>query len=204
MAKVAMIDLRDNDDREEHYNFRTYVTRARLVKANGNAGNQAIWRTAEPAPAGGPGGGATGQRAFETMNDWLAAIESDRSSAPLEQKVVEHRPALAVDTCFQNGAPVAASVCDAIYRTFTDTRVAAGEPAASDIMKCQLKPLARADYRVTFTDAEWSMLERVFASGVCDFSKPGVDQVTPEPWQSFSNGPGGRPLGPVPVSQPVR
>ena len=46
MAQVAMIDLRDNNDREEHYNFRTYVTRARLVKANGNADNQAIWRTA--------------------------------------------------------------------------------------------------------------------------------------------------------------
>ncbi len=48
MAKIAMIDLRDNNDREEHYNFRTYVTRARLLKANGKADNQAIWRTAIP------------------------------------------------------------------------------------------------------------------------------------------------------------
>ena len=117
MAKVAMIDLRDNNDREEHYNFRTYVTRARLVKANGNASNQAIWRWADP---GGPGG-ASGQLAFTTMNEWLAAIESDRSTKSAAQKIVEHRPALAVDTCFREGKPVEAAVCDAIH-TFTDTR----------------------------------------------------------------------------------
>ncbi len=95
-------------------------------------------------------------------------------------------------------------MCDAIYRTFTDTRVAAGEPAASDVMKCQLKPLRRADYKVTFTDAEWTALQLVFPSGVCDFSKPGVDQVTPEPWQTFADGPGGRPLPAAPVSRIVR
>lgn len=51
MAKVATIDLRDNDDREEHYNFRTWVTRARLLKANGTADNQAIWRKTDPCAA---------------------------------------------------------------------------------------------------------------------------------------------------------
>jgi hypothetical protein len=221
MAKVAMIDLRDNNDREEHYNFRTYVTRARLINANGKADNQAIWRTAvQPAggrgagdaAGGGRGAGAalgaggnnTGQLAFTTMNEWLAAIEADRSAESLEQKVVDNRPTLAVDTCFQDGKPVAASVCDAIYRTFTDTRVAAGEPTASDIMKCRLKSLNRADYKVAFTDTQWTALQRAFPTGVCDFSKPGVDQVTPEPWQSFAEGPGGRPLGQAPVSQVVR
>lgn len=218
MATVAMIDLRDNNDREEHYNFRTYVTRARLVKANGQANNQAIWRTADAPPAGGRGGGgAPGAQAgragagglsdtlaFTTMNEWLAAVEADRSSLPLAQKIVAHRPALAHDTCFRSGAAVDAAACDQIYRTFTDTRVAAGEPLSSDIMKCQLKPLRRSDYRVTFTDAEWSTLQRAFPSGTCDFSKPGVDQVTPEPWQTFADGPGGRPLPPAPRSELVR
>jgi hypothetical protein len=201
MGKVAMIDLRENDDREEHYNFRTYVTRARLVKANGTADNQAIWRTAD-APAGrAAGGGGNAVLAFNTMSQWLAAVEADHSTKPIERKIIDDRPAPAKDTCFESGAPVAASKCDAVYHTFTDTRVAAGEPTASDIMKCQLKPLDRKDYRVTFTDAEWADLQRTFPTGVCDFSKPGVDQVTPEPWQTFADGPGGKPLGPAPVSR---
>ena len=77
-----------------------------------------------------------------------------------------------------------AAKCDAVYRTFTDTRVAAGEPTASDIMKCQLKPLNRADYGVSFTAEQWAKLQFTFPGGVCDYSRPGVDQVTPEPWQT--------------------
>jgi hypothetical protein len=198
MAKVAMIDLRDNDDREEHYNFRTYVTRARLIKANGTAANQAIWR-------GTDGGGRNGALAFDTMNEWLTKVEADKSNATTEQKIVKDRPALAADTCFEGTTPVDASKCDAVYHTFTDTRVAAGEPTASDIMKCQLKPLNRADYgTVSFTPEQWTKLQSAFPTGVCDYSKPGVDQVTPAPWQTFANGPGGQPLGSAPVSAAVR
>jgi hypothetical protein len=197
MAKVAMIDLRDNDDREEHYNFRTYVTRARLLKANGTTANQAIWRATDA-------GARNGVLAFDTMNEWLTKIESDTRNIPLEQKVNQDRPALALDTCFDGTTPVEASKCDAVYRTFTDTRVAAGEPNASDIMKCQLKPLNRTDYSVTFTAAQWATLQATFRGGVCDYSRSGVDQVTPEPWQTFAKGPGGQPLGPAPVSVQTR
>ena len=193
MAKVAMIDLRDNDDREEHYNFRTWVTRARLLKANGTSANQAIWRSTDASAR-------NVALAFDTMNEWLSKTEADKSNITLEQKVIKDRPALAVDTCFEGTTPTDASKCDAVYHTFTDTRVAAGEPTSSDIMKCQLKPLNRADYSVTFSDAQWSMLQATFRGGVCDYSRPGVDQVTPEPWQTFANGPGGQPLGPPPVS----
>ena len=197
MAKVAMIDLRDNDDREEHYNFRTYVTRARLLKANGTTANQAIWR-------GTDGGARNGALAFDTMNAWLTAIEGDKRNGTLEQKVIQDRPVLAVDTCFEGTTPVDAAKCDAVYHTFTDTRVAAGEPTASDIMKCQLKPLNRADYSVAFTAQQWAKLQSTFPGGVCDYSKPGVDQVTPESWQTFAGGPGGHPLGPAPVSVQAR
>ncbi len=197
MAKVAMIDLRDNDDREEHYNFRTWVTRARLQKANGTSANQAIWRET--------GGGARNTAlAFDTMSEWLMKVAADKSAAALEQKILKTRPALAVDTCFDGTTPTDAAKCDAVYHTFTDTRVAAGEPTASDILKCQLKPLNRADYGVTFTAEQWTTLQKAFPSGVCDYSRPGVDQVTPEPWQTFAAGPGGKPLGPAPVSVAAR
>lgn len=197
MANVAMIDLRNNDDTEEHYNFRTYVTRARLVKANGSAANQAIWRTRS-------GASVNAALPFNTMNQWLDRVAADRSARPLAAKIIANRPTLAVDTCFDGLTPTTAAVCDDVYRTFTDTRVAAGEPATSDYMKCAAKPLAHPDYPATLTDAQWSRLQAALPTGVCDYSRPAVGQVTPAPWQTFADGPGGRPLGPPPVSRPVR
>jgi hypothetical protein len=206
MGKVAIIDLRDNDAIEEHYNFRTYVTRNRLLNANGTAANMAIWRTTT-------GAAPDANLAFNTMSRWLADIEADTRNVPLERKVIDNRPALGVDTCFLGTTPVDASLCDAVYRTFTDTRVAAGEPPTSDVMKCQLKPLNRTDpdytsnllgLPVQFTDTQWARLQQAFPNGVCDWSKPGVGQVTPEPWQTFADGPGGRPLGDAPASEPFR
>ena len=68
------------------------------------------------------------------------------------------------------------------------------------MMKCELKPLVKADYFVSFSDGQWSRLQAVFPNGACDYSKPGVGQVAPEPWQTFVDGPGDRPLGAAPVS----
>jgi hypothetical protein len=39
-----------------------------------------------------------------------------------------------------------------------------------------LKPINFADYKVAFSDAQKARLSAVFPSGVCDFSKPGVEQ----------------------------
>jgi hypothetical protein len=99
------------------------------------------------------------------------------------------------------GQPVYAPTADE-WPVYRDTRVAAGEDNTSDIMKCQLKPLSRLDYSATFNDAQWARLQAAFPSGVCDYSLPGIGQVAPEPWQTFADGPGGRPLGPEPVTQP--
>ena len=87
------------------------------------------------------------------------------------------------------------------WPVYRDTRVASGEPLSSDIMKCQLKPLVRSGYQVTFTDDQWNRLAAVFPNGVCDYAMPGVGQVAPEPWQTFAAGPGGQPLGDAPVSR---
>ena len=49
---------------------------------------------------------------------------------------------------------------------------------------------------MTFTDAQWAQLQATFPTGVCDYSKPGVDQQPPKArWLTFADGPGGRPLG---------
>jgi hypothetical protein len=37
----------------------------------------------------------------------------------------------------------------------------AGGLGTDDVLKCQVKPLNRADYSVTFTDAQWARLQQV-------------------------------------------
>ncbi|HEV2951601.1 MAG TPA: DUF6351 family protein, partial [Actinomycetota bacterium] len=86
-------------------------------------------------------------------------------------------------------------------------RIAAGEPFTNDVLKCQLKPLdpLDPDYRMLplpFTPMQWARLKATFPTGVCDWTKPGVDQVPSVPWLTYSNGPGGQPLGPPPASKP--
>lgn len=221
LGDVAIIDRRDFNIIEEHYDFRAWVIRNRLQKENGDYANQVIWRYKSNPPA-------LATRAFETMNQWLMNVEADKSSKTLHQKIVANRPAAAVDSCWRadlqvwstdvaycnlgltptmtatvtgTGATAVPSPTIDEWPVYRDTRVASGEPLSSDIMKCQLKPLVRADYFVAFTDAQWNRMLAVFPSGVCDYSKAGVGQVVPEPWQTFMDGPGGRPLGPVPISR---
>ncbi|MCJ0765233.1 DUF6351 family protein [Variovorax terrae] len=220
LGEVAIIDRRDFNITEEHYDFRAWVIRNRLLKEFGDYGNQIIWRY-KTAPAN------LADRAFETMNQWLTNVEADKTGKTLRQKVLGNKPTAAVDSCWRSdlgvwstdtsycnlgpspsmaasttgtgSATVASPTLDE-WPVYRDTRTAAGEPLTSDIMQCQLKPLVRSDYFVAFTDAQWNRLAAVFPGGVCDYGKPGVSQVAPEPWQTFKDGPGGKPLGPVPTS----
>ena len=68
----------------------------------------------------------------------------------------------------------------------------AGAPIALDIIKCQLKPIDPADYKVPFSDAQKARLAAIFPPGVCDWSKQGVKQVKARTWASY---------GPSPVNQ---
>jgi hypothetical protein len=66
-----------------------------------------------------------------------------------------------------------------LFPTFGDTRTAAGGGLAGDTLKCQLKPLDFTSYPVTFTPAQQARLQAAFPTGVCDWSKPGVDERPP-------------------------
>jgi hypothetical protein len=65
----------------------------------------------------------------------------------------------------------------------------AGAPIALDIIKCQLKPVSVADYPATLTAAQLARVNSVFPQGVCDWSKPGVEQTRSTPWASFGPSP---------------
>jgi hypothetical protein len=75
-------------------------------------------------------------------------------------------------------------------------------PQADDTIKCELRPLERSRYQPRpVSDAQWEQLQRAFPTGVCDYSKKGVDRVPTVPWLSYEGGPGGKPLGAPPRSK---
>ena len=158
-----------------HDRQRDFVVRARLERANGRSDNSVIWIASTVAPMA---------ASLDTMNSWLDAMTAD--PAPLSiDKVVKHKPADAVDTCWDpSGAKIvepasfsAQTKCNALYPVHSEPRLVAGAPLTNDVMKCQLKPINLSEYKVAFTDDQKSRMKTVFPTGVCDFSKPGVAQV---------------------------
>jgi hypothetical protein len=158
-----------------HDRQRDFVVRARLERANGRSDNSVIWIATTFTPL---------QASLDTMNTWLDAMVAD--PAPLSiDKVVKHKPAEAVDTCWDSSGmkivePAsfqAQNKCNALYPVHSEPRLVAGAPLTNDVMKCQLKPIDFSEYKATFTDAQEARMKAVFSTGVCDFSKPGIAQV---------------------------
>ena len=118
---------------------------------------------------------AFADQAILALDRWLARVEADRRSVGLARKILENRPDTVTDRCTDGlGHDVPAEVCDQTVAAYGTPRMAAGGPLADDTLQCQLKPLARADYDVTFTDAQWARLRATFPNGVCDYTRPGV------------------------------
>ena len=212
LATVPIIDLRAySESGEIHTSFYSYKTRARLDEANGTHGNQLIWTfpASEPILGVSPPP-AIVEKSFLLMDGWLARIEADGSGAPLAQKVLSNKPGDATDKCFV-GSPGAPAIgtpsgpvtevqdpaqCAMLYPHYGNTRTAAGGPDTDDLIQCSLKPVDPKG----FTDGQVATLRKVFPNGVCDYSKPGLGEQPSQPWITFEDGPGGRPLGPAPTS----
>lgn len=182
-----------------HTIYNDIKIREQLRRANGNADNQVIWLFPNPGLAPLLGLGNAQQLVLldllrnsfldrlTLMTQWLDAIGAD--AAPLTQsKVVRLKPADAVDSCWGVADAVrhretatldGANACNALYAKTVPPRIVAGSPVTDDVVKCQLKPIADADYApAAFTTPEKVRLAAVFAEGVCDYAKPGVAQTT--------------------------
>jgi Tannase-like family of unknown function (DUF6351) len=205
---VPIISLQDwSETHEIHTSFHSWEMRARLNRDNGNHNNQLIWTY----PAQGPLGGVFPDRfltlkSFLLMDRWLSAMDKDHSSAPLSVKVARDKPTGAVDACFTlaDNEVTDAHTCRQMFPHYGDARIAAGGPLADDIGQCQLQPLNRSSYRVSFTNVQWAEMKHIFPTGVCNWKRPGVGQQPSHPWTTFAAGPGGHPLGPVPHSTPLK
>jgi hypothetical protein len=191
LGKTAIIAIRGTNNNDYHYPFRTYVNRNRMIAANGHADNHVFWTSPPPTLS-----------TLVEIDRWLAAVEADQSAGPLEEKIVRNKPADVATACWVGASMIVdQSVCDAIYPYYREPRTVAGDSPTIYTMKCQLKPLTRSDYPVSFTDAQWATLQSTFPEGVCDFSKPGVGFEPTVAWLTYAAGPGGRPLGEPPVSE---
>jgi uncharacterized tannase-like protein DUF6351 len=187
LAATPILDYRayldDAPGGNIHLRYHSFSMRERLQKANGYTDNQVMltddrrWGDSLKAPVL--------RQGLAQMDQWLTKIADDTSKDSKLVKLRRAKPADFVDACWtrdehpqkivERQMPTSGK-CNELYPANSFPRGVAGSSLAADIVKCQLKPIAASDYRVTFTPAELARLKDIFPTGVCDWSKPGVEQ----------------------------
>lgn len=175
LASIPVFDVTGiyNDDGGYHYQWFHFAMRDRMLQANGDTKNHVMWR-GNPVPA---------DTAWSTFITWVAAYKADTSALSLHDKAAAAKPVAAVDGCWSSATAFTAEAqtlssapntqCNTLFPSWTFPRRVAGGPVAANIPKCMLKPIAMADYTVTFSAAEAARLATVFPSGVCDWTSQG-------------------------------
>jgi hypothetical protein len=192
---ISLREYLDGGAGNVHTRFHDLEIRQRLIDSNKTAANRAV--LIGPAPMSEEHSGF----ALDMMTQWLDRLSADTSTDPYGVKVVRARPAALKDGCWdsKSGAWIDEtltadknSTCNRLYPYYGLPRIVAGEPITQNIVKCALKPTAFADYQVNFTKAQKIRLRKIFAGGVCDYSKPGLYRAAWKgTWQSWGPAPGG-------------
>jgi hypothetical protein len=202
LATTPVIDYRayldDQPQGNVHVRYHSFSLRERLLKANGYADNHIMltddrkWGDSLRAPVL--------REALSQMDQWLTRLSEDISSDSKIAKLRRAKPADLVDACWTRDdkpqkivekAVYGSGRCESLYPANSFPRGVAGSPVAADVIKCQLRPINPADYKVSFTAEETARLKQIFAGGVCDWSKTGVEQQRlTGSWQTF-NAPAG-------------
>jgi hypothetical protein len=191
---LASIPIFDNGQSTEtggyHYGWFHFAVRERLRAANGNSDNFVFWRGPVPTAT-----------ARDLIENWMTAYKSDASSDPQIVKVLRAKPATGVEGCWDRSTPARFiaeplifsskpdSQCSALWPVYSNALKEAGGPLAANVLKCQLKAIDTSDYAVALLPAERARLNAIFPTGVCDWSKPGVNQTGVVPYLSFGPSP---------------
>ncbi|HYI95996.1 MAG TPA: DUF6351 family protein [Bryobacteraceae bacterium] len=201
LAEMPIIDYRGYSDLTKgdiHMQFHSFFTRERLIKANGHADNHVMLVEDGKTYGGFSTKSPVLRGALSYMDQWLTALLRDSSSEPKARKVVRSKPVELQDACYDSmGSRIVerqthsgTGACNKLYPSHGSPYLAAGMPLANDVVKCQLKPIDEADYVVGFTPAEMERLRSIFPDGVCDYSKPGIEQRPLRgTWLSFGPSP---------------
>ena len=199
-----------DDDQFYHYQVFHFMTRERIAQGNGDSKNHVMWRGAAPitqlfgitTPEGTAINALTNTQSWKTFIQWVEAYKADTSNLSQRAKVINDKPASAVDGCFTKGTTSPQFVaepqtwssqpttqCNQMWPSYSLPRKEAGGPLAANVYKCQLKPVSATDYTPAFTAGELAQMATIFPNGVCDWSKPGVNQTGVVPWASFGPSP---------------
>ena len=191
LTSVAIIDLRGPDPGAFHDAYRSWVIRARLEHQEHRfPRNHVIWFGEAPL-IGDPTYTTQGLQAEDR---WLTAVERDRRHVSLARKVQEDRPADVSDRCSNIpgveavSVPGLGTICQNkdVQTRYATPAMVAGEGLGTDIEKCKLEPLRQKNYYpIVFSASEWSTLQKVFPSGICDWTDGGVSQRGTIPWLTY-------------------
>lgn len=169
-----------------------YWVEERLHRSQGHTLNRVMWFGTTPL-IGDP---RWANEALVKIDAWLTAVEADDRDIPLAEKVAQDRPADVNDRCSNIPGielipgPDGKPLCEMpeLQTNFSTPRAVAGGGPANDTNECQLKPLTRSDIAANFSDAQWGRLQKVFSTGVCDWTAPGhgADQAN-QTWLTYGN-----------------
>ena len=183
LAALPIIDFRGYADLLErgdvHLKYHSFALRERLRAANGTTANLVMLMAGSQTPYS----RSVHDYAITKMDEWLTNLIKDTSNAPAIDRIVRAKPTDLVDSCYTPAGErivepqtFTGGECNKIYPTFPPPRMIAGGPVTNNVLKCQLKPVDLNSYTVSFTEAEQRRFAMIFPEGVCDWTKPGVEQ----------------------------
>jgi len=179
---MPVIDFRHylEPELDMHHSLESFSTRLRMLRGQGHADSQLIWFAQLPySPLG---------DALHLLERWLENMRADESLT-----IADARPSDATDRCFDDTGQLLASgstvwngawngkddgACMQHYPIYSNPRLVAGDDFAGDIFKCYLQSVDAAIacglYAPVDVTAHRDELQRVFPSGVCDYSRGDV------------------------------
>jgi len=175
---MPVIDLRHylEPELDMHHSLQSFSARLRMLRGQGHADTQLIWFAQKPySPLG---------DALRLLERWLENMRADENL-----NTADARPADATDRCYNDTGELIASgntvwngawngkddgACMQEYPSYSNPRLVAGDDYAGDIFKCYLQSvdaaIAGGVYAPVDVTAHRDELQRVFPSGVCDYS----------------------------------
>ena len=175
---TPVIDVRHylEPELDMHHSLQSFSSRLRMLRGQGHAHAQIIWFAGAPySPVA---------DALRLLERWLENMRVD-----VDLNAVDAKPADATDRCYSDTGELMASgstvldgawngkddgECMKIYPIYSSPRIVAGEDYAGDIFKCHLQSvdaaIAGGVYAPIDVTAHRDALQRVFMSGVCDYS----------------------------------
>ena len=193
---LTSIPIFDNATSNEtggyHYGWFHFALRDRLRQANGgNSDNMVMWRSVRRRPRQERVRSMDGRPTSPTRRTIRSAPRSSRARpkrlASKAATTSRRRRCSSPKRC-RSPASRHRSAASSIP-SYSNPRHEAGGPLAADILKCQLKPIDREGLRGPVHGGRTRAAEAIFPGGVCDWSKPGVNQTPVVPWASFGPSP---------------